>query len=331
MQHPLQGRSVESYRAPLFIAWQLTNRCRARCITCCEESGPDKAWADELTRDEALKLARAIVEMGIPYAAFGGGEPMGVPHAWEIFETLAAGGTSIKLETEGSYIDDAAADRLASLDVQCIQISVDGASASTHERVRPGASFASAVAALDRCARRGLKPQMVFAPTRANLAEMNAAYDLAADIGCDTFVTGPLMRLGRAARDWANVAPSESAWIEAAAGLRAHALSRGTPVTLSIYPWDILTEARTRLESPQAMLLVVPNGKVKLLNALPFAPADLRRDSLEEAWRAYCEAWRSAEVREFVERCAREPNLLLHANETWACKSSQKGMIPINR
>ena len=35
------------------------------------------------------------------------------------------------------------------------------------------------------------------------------------------------------------------------------------------------------------MLLVVPNGKVKLLNALPFAPADLRRDSLAHAWQAY--------------------------------------------
>ena len=76
MPHPLQGRSVEQYRAPLFIAWQLTNRCRARCVTCCEESGPDRAWRDELTRDEALRLARAIVEMGIPYAAFGGGEPL---------------------------------------------------------------------------------------------------------------------------------------------------------------------------------------------------------------------------------------------------------------
>ena len=129
----MTGRSVDAYRAPLFIAWQLTNRCRARCITCCEESGPDKAWRDELTREEALRLARDIVAMGIPYAAFGGGEPLGVPHAWEIFEILAAGGTSIKLETEGSYIDEAAADRLAALPVQCVQISVDGASAATHE------------------------------------------------------------------------------------------------------------------------------------------------------------------------------------------------------
>ena len=53
-------------------------------------------------------------------------------------------------------------------------------------------------------------------------------------------------------------------------------------MALSIYPWDIVTEMETRLESPQAMLLVVPNGKVKLLNALPFSPADLRRDSLED-------------------------------------------------
>jgi len=317
LPHPLQGRSVEEYRAPLFIAWQLTNRCRARCVTCCEESGPDKAWRDELTRPEALDLARAIVDAGIPYAAFGGGEPLGVPHAWEIFEILSAGGTAIKLETEGSYIDEAAADRLAELAVQCIQISVDGATAATHERVRPGSSFDSAIASLERCARRGLKPQMVFVPTRLNLAEMCDAYDLAERTGCDTFVTGPLMRLGRAAQGWANFAPADTEWRSGAEALRAHAASRGTPVTLSIYPWDILTEIRTRLESPQAMLLVVPNGKVKLLNALPFAPADLRRDSLAQAWQAYREAWRSDKVREFVDRCERDPSLLRHANETW--------------
>ena len=69
--------------------------------------------------------------------------------------------------------------------------------------------------------------------------------------------------------------------------------SRGAAIALSIYPWDIVTEMETRLESPQAMLLVVPNGKVKLLNALPFAPADLRRDSLETAWQAYRDAWRA--------------------------------------
>jgi hypothetical protein len=96
---------------------------------------------------------------------------------------------------------------------------------------------------------------------------------------------------------------------------RATAISACT--ALYIYPWDIITEVELRLESPQAMLLVVPNGRVKLLNALPFAPADLKRNSLAEAWQAYRKAWRMPVVRDFVGRCRSNSALLLHANETW--------------
>ena len=313
----MAGRAVDEYGAPLFLAWQLTNRCTARCIACCEESGPDRAWRDELDRNEALDLARSIVEAGIPYVAFGGGEPLGVPHSWELLDVLAAGGVALKIETDGSRIDDAAADRLARLGVQCIQVSVDGASAATHERVRPGSSFEAATSAIRRLVARGLLPQLVFVPTRWNLPEMAATYDLAVDLGCSAFVTGPLMRIGRAAADWESIACREDEWRAAVAALHEHASRRGAVTPLSIYPWDILAEMDKRLVSPQAMLLVVPNGKVKLLNALPFAPADLRRDTLEEAWQAYQSAWRSPRVREFIGHCLKDPGLLRHANETW--------------
>jgi MoaA/NifB/PqqE/SkfB family radical SAM enzyme len=314
----MPGRAVDEYRAPLFLAWQLTNRCAARCLACCEDSGPDKAWRDELERGEALALARRIVESGIPYVAFGGGEPLGVPFCWELFELLSAGGVALKIETDGSRIDDAAADRLASLGVQCIQVSVDGARAATHDRVRPGSSFDSALAAIRRLAARGLAPQMVFVPTRWNLQEIAETYDLAVDLGCGAFVTGPLMRIGRAAADWDRLACADEDWAAAVRALREHAASPAGPTALSIYPWDILEEMERRLASPQAMLLVVPNGKVKLLNALPFAPADLRRDSLEQAWQAYRDAWRSSEVRDFIAACRTDPGLLRHANETWS-------------
>ncbi len=276
----MPGRSVDEYRAPLFLAWQLTNRCGARCITCCEESGPDKVWGDELRRDEALDLARRIAAFGIAYVAFGGGEPLGVPHCWGLFELLAAAGIALKIETDGSRIDAAAADRLAALAVECVQISVDGATAATHERVRPGSSFTAAIAAIERLAARGCAPQLVFVPTRFNLHEIVAAFDLAATLGCGAFVTGPLMRIGRAAVDWERIACSDEDWRHAVVALRERAASKGSSIALSIYPWDIVTEIETRLEQPQVMLLVVPNGKVKLLNALPFAAADLRRDSM---------------------------------------------------
>jgi MoaA/NifB/PqqE/SkfB family radical SAM enzyme len=313
----MTGRSVDAYRAPLFVAWQLTNRCRARCLACCEESGPDAAWPDELSRDEALDLARRIVDAGIPYVAFGGGEPLGVPHAWEIFDILAAGGVALKLETDGLHIDETAADRLAALAFDCIQISVDGASAATHEAVRPGGSFDGATAAIRRLVARNLPPQLVFVPTRLNLHEIVAAWDLAEGLGCSAFVSGPLMRIGRAARDWDRLGPSAEEWRDACAQLEDRAAKSTSGMTLSLYPWDIVTEAETRLEGAQAMLLVVPNGKVKLLNALPFAPADLRTDTIEQAWDAYRAAWRSDAVIEFVRGLRRDPSRLLHANETW--------------
>jgi MoaA/NifB/PqqE/SkfB family radical SAM enzyme len=316
----MPGRAVAEYRAPHFLAWQLTNRCRARCITCCEESGPDRAWRDELDRAEALALARRIVDSGIPYVAFGGGEPLGAPHFWEVLEHLAAGSVALKIETDGTFIDEAVAARLATLRVECVQISVDGAMAATHEAVRPGGNFDAATGAIRRLVARGLAPQLVFVPTRRNLPEIVAAYDLAVELGCSAFVTGPLMRIGRAAASWDRIACSEVEWQRAVLALQEQAAR--SPVALSIYPWDILTEIERRLESPQAMLLVVPNGKVKLLNALPFSPADLRRDSLEQAWGAYCEAWRSPRVREFIERCLADPGLLRHANETWGPEDS---------
>lgn len=318
----MAGHSAGQYAAPLFIAWQLTNRCSARCIACCEESGPDKAWRDEFTRDQAIALAAQIAGERVPYVAFGGGEPLAVPHCWEVFELLASAGVALKLETDGRHIDPAAADRLVALPVQCVQISVDGATAVTHERSRPGSSFAAAIASIERLAARGLAPQMVFVPNRFNVDEVVSAYDLAVTLGCEAFVTGPMMRIGRAEAAWDRIACSEADWQRAVRSLRERARTLRSSTRLSIYPWDILTEMQLRHENPQAMLLIVPNGKVKLLNALPFAPADLRRDSLAQAWQAYRDAWRSPQVSDFIAACRADAGLLRHANETWPLNRS---------
>ena len=313
---------MDHYGAPLFVAWQLTNRCTAGCLACCEESGPTGAWADELTREQALELARRLTRAGVSYVAFGGGEPLGVPHGWELLELLSREGVALKLETDGSHIDDAAADRLARLDALAIQISVDGASAVTHERVRPGSSFADTIAAIERLVARDRPPQSVFVPTRLNLHEMLAAYEQARQLGCEAFVTGPMMRIGRAAAAWERLACDPLEWDRAVLAVRERDRALGKGMRLAIYPWDILTEIERRLESPQAMLLVVPSGEVKLLNALPFVVADLRRDSLSDAWRAYREGWGTEEVRRFVAACRSRPALLQHANERWRLEVS---------
>ncbi|MHB2026763.1 MAG: radical SAM protein [Elusimicrobiota bacterium] len=312
-----RGAAAGDYRAPLFLAWQITNRCRGRCLHCCEESGPDKAWPDEMSKAESLSLSRQIAEMGIPYVAFGGGEPMSSPWIWDVFDILSNGRVEIKIETDGLLIGAAEADRLKDLGVACVQISIDGAKAATHEALRPGGSFDGAVQSFKLLERRGLSPEFVFVPTKINIGEIADAYELASDLGARTFVTGPLMRLGRAAGNWERLAPLETEWRRAADIVRNRAESKRGGPRLALYPWDIRQEMLSRLESPQAMILVVPNGRAKILNALPFSVADLKTRRLAQAWPDVVHAWKNEKVSDFIRRAQSDPSLLSHANECW--------------
>ncbi len=312
-----RGAQVADYGAPLFLAWQLTNRCTSRCLHCCEDSGPDRTWKNELSRDESLSLARQIVEMGIPYVAFGGGEPLFVDHVWDVFEILSRGGTQIKIETNGLAIDQSAVDRLKKLGISAIQISVDGASQKVHEAVRPESSWKKAIDALKLLVAADLEPELVFVPTRLNIADAVAVYDLASYLGVRLCVTGPMMRLGRAAAIWDKLSVADSLWEETLQKLNERARLLQNRVKISAYPWDIRRETAVRLENPQAMVLVVPDGKVKLLNALPFYAADLRKENLSESWKRAVKAWTSPKVSEFVNALQQDPALLRHANECW--------------
>lgn len=304
------------YGAPLFLAWQLSNRCTGRCLHCCEESGPDKAWPDEMNREQALSLARQIVENGIAYVAFGGGEPMGSPWALEIFEILTEGGVEIKIETNGLDLTEKVCDELRRMRIACVQISIDGKDAATHELLRPGSGYLPAWEAIDRLVKRGLEPELVFIPNKTNVKQAVEVYEQAAKRGIRTFVTGPMMRLGRAAHAWDSLACSDEDWKEAVAGLKAAAAALKGP-RLAVYPWGIQQEMLTRAESPQSMVLVVPNGRAKLLNALPFSVADLTKETLASAWPKVGAAWKSKEVQDFVRRAQTETDLLKHANECW--------------
>ena len=58
---PLSQASSSDLAAPLYVAWQITNECNLACLHCIEESGPGKAFRDELDRGEALGVLRQLV------------------------------------------------------------------------------------------------------------------------------------------------------------------------------------------------------------------------------------------------------------------------------
>src|SRR5262249_59522949 len=69
----------------------------------------------------------------------------------------------------------------------------------------------------------------------------------------------------------------------------------------------LLEELRYRLKHPAALLIVLPNGLVKLINALPFICGDLRREPLRDVWARFQRAWRDPRVAQFVDELAADP------------------------
>src|SRR5947209_12230385 len=54
----------------LFRSWQITNECNLACLHCIEESGPGKAFPDELDREAALHVIDQLIAHQVPYLSF---------------------------------------------------------------------------------------------------------------------------------------------------------------------------------------------------------------------------------------------------------------------
>jgi MoaA/NifB/PqqE/SkfB family radical SAM enzyme len=72
--------------APLYIAWQVTNECNLACLHCIEESGPGKAFPDELDDEQVFAVLDQAMDLEVPYLSFSGGEPMVHPRFFDMVE-----------------------------------------------------------------------------------------------------------------------------------------------------------------------------------------------------------------------------------------------------
>ncbi len=308
----LKGCNFEDYQSPLFIAWQLNSACNLRCLHCCEESG--HSMPDEMTKEEALDFCRQITESNIPYVAISGGEPMLCPHFFDVCEFIRGNNTSLKIETNGEFIDEQTAGRLAELKLRSVQISLDGATAETHGRLRTGGNWEKAVSACKCLIKNGVNTEIVFVPTKFNCHEIGDVIDMAYSMGAYGVYTGRTMRIGRAAKNWDIICSSNEEYDNFFSVLQKKADFYDGRMKVYYYPSDIIEELKYRMEQPAASLLILPNGKVKLISALPFVCGDLKKQSLSEIWESYKKAWRNPQVTEFAEKVIADAKLLAESN-----------------
>ena len=115
------------------------------------------------------------------------------------------------------------------------------------------------------------------------------------------------MYTGNAVKAWHKLALSDEQYHEFFETLHRKTAEYHGRMRVHFHEMGLLEELRYRLQHPAALLIVLPNGLVKLINALPFVCGDLRRQSLTEIWANFQRAWQDPRVAQFIDDLARDP------------------------
>ena len=180
------------------VFWNLTDRCNLSCTHCYSTSGPGTLARNELATTEAHALIDNLAASKIPLVIFTGGEPLVRPDIWELAEHCKEKGIKTALSTNGTLITDEIAGKIKRSGIEYAGISLDGASAATHDRFRnsPGA-FDRATAAFSRCREAGVRSGARVTLTKENQDELGDLVELARDLGASRFCLYWLVPCGR--------------------------------------------------------------------------------------------------------------------------------------
>ena len=298
---------ADDLAAPLYVAWQITNECNLACLHCIEESGPGKAFADELDARQVFAIIDQLMDSEVPYLSFSGGEPMLHPQFFAMVERVCSRGGQLKIETNGHYLSADNCARMKELGVKAVQVSLDGASPATFNRMRVRGDFDRTVDGLRNLRAAGVPVEINFSPARFNVHEIGAVVDLAYELGAYSFYTGRTMYTGNAVKAWRHLEVSDEEYERFFDVLRQKADEYRGRMRVYFHEAGLLEELRYRLQHPAALLIVLPNGLVKLINALPFVCGDFRSETLLEIWANFRRAWRDPRVARFIEDLAADP------------------------
>ena len=182
------NKKHEKKRIMRLLFWESTIKCNLTCAHCRRVEGDETVYAD-MTTAQAKALIDQLAALGrnqgfMPVMVFSGGEPLCREDIFELIEYAANHGLQIALASNGTLIDKAMAEKIKSSGVQRVSISLDGATAEVHNKLRQlESSFEDAVKGIGNLKGAGVPFQINVTITRHNAHQLNDVFKLAGQLG----------------------------------------------------------------------------------------------------------------------------------------------------
>lgn len=182
--------------APFQVVWNVTNSCNLRCKHCYANAG--SGANHDLPTADAKRIIDRIAEWGVVVLAFSGGEPLVRRDILELARHASSSGLYTAIATNGVLLSKEKCRELRSAGVEYLQISLDGARASTHDAFRGvDGMFTRTVEGIRNAVEAGFFVNIATTVTRYNLEEVPEMIDLCEDLGVDWFMMYNFVPTGR--------------------------------------------------------------------------------------------------------------------------------------
>ncbi|MBI2105022.1 MAG: radical SAM protein [Candidatus Omnitrophica bacterium] len=203
MPHPTESQPHEvpasaRERRPV-VVWTMSRRCNLHCVHCYSDSA-DQPYQGELTVPEAKAMLADLAQFRIPALLLSGGEPLYHPHFFELAEAARSLDLRLTLSTNGTLIDEGAAQRIRETGFSYVGISFDGLGKVNDQFRGQRGAFEKALGGLRHLKAVGQKVGLRFTLTRRNFEALPEIFAFVEQEGIDRVCFYHLVYSGRGSR-----------------------------------------------------------------------------------------------------------------------------------
>jgi SynChlorMet cassette radical SAM/SPASM protein ScmF len=149
-----------------------------------------------------ISLFKKVIDEAKPLGLTGvkltGGEPLLHPDFLAMLEIISKEKIELYIETNGLLCSSDIAKTIGQLNNPFVSVSIDGADAPTHDRIRGvSGAFEKATSAVKHLADNGVNPQVIMSIMQSNADQVEAVIELAEDLGADSVKLNIIQPTGR--------------------------------------------------------------------------------------------------------------------------------------
>jgi len=166
--------TVDFNERPFIAIWEVTQACDLACVHCRASAQPDR-HPMELSTEEGKDLIDQIAALKVPVFVLTGGDPIKRPDLFELIDYARSVKVRVSLTPSATpLLTREVIVRLKTAGLARLAVSMDGASAETHDAFRGmSGSFARTLDAVRWANEIGLPVQINTTFSRRNIAEID--------------------------------------------------------------------------------------------------------------------------------------------------------------